>query len=226
MLFRSANLDGGSPSVHLHHLDALGDCISGQSCHLRGVGLAGCRSSCLDEIHGLPVWAPLPLPDPLKFLQLLEGKGPEDDQVSKGRCGGWATGLGGVARLLTRIVHMTWLAGGGQGPPWDSYMSTWVCCLHTSQASGAARQQPAQRKADVTGLSVHVCPALLYTWNISHMKAWHTQDVWPSRPVTTQLPPAGSNQGPGMQQSAPSAAWLGRQRCSSTLCPSHLYSSA
>ena len=73
-----ANLDGGSPSVHLHHLDALGDCFSGQSCHLRGVGLAGCRSSCLDKIHGLPVWAPLPLPDPLKFLQLLEGKGPED----------------------------------------------------------------------------------------------------------------------------------------------------
>ena len=36
------------------------------------------------------------------------------DQVSKGRCGGWATGLGGVARLLTRIVQMTWLAGGGQ----------------------------------------------------------------------------------------------------------------
>ena len=54
------------------------------------------------------------------------------DQVSKGRCG-WATGLGGVARLLTRV---TWPGGGGggPGPPGGSYRSTWVCCLHTSRS--------------------------------------------------------------------------------------------
>lgn len=37
------------------------------------------------------------------------------DQVSKGRCG-WASGLGGVACLLTRIVQMTWPGWGGAGP--------------------------------------------------------------------------------------------------------------
>ena len=73
-----ANWDGGSPSVHLHYLDVLDDCLSGRFCHLHGAGVAGYRFCCLDEIHRLPVWAPLPLPDPLKFLQLLEGKGPED----------------------------------------------------------------------------------------------------------------------------------------------------
>ena len=74
-----ANWDDGSPSVHLHYLDVLGDCLSGRFCHLHEVGVAGYRFCCLDEIHRLPVWAPLPLPDPLKFLQLLEGKAQKMD---------------------------------------------------------------------------------------------------------------------------------------------------
>lgn len=77
-----ANWNGGSPSAPLRHPGALGDHISGTSCHPRGVGGGGLKvllTRGSPQATSPPCFLPsLPLPDPLKLLWFLEGKGLED----------------------------------------------------------------------------------------------------------------------------------------------------